>query len=924
MIVGEIMRMAVEVLFKTHCYSFKGSVFRQSDGGPIGLRATCAIARVVMARHSILWKTAMTNNNISTAFNGVCVDDGRIIMYSIRPGWRWTNGELWYSEKWEQEDKFLSPTERTRDVLIKTVNGIVECLDFTMETPEDFPDNWLPTLDISMQVDKNNQVQYRFFEKPTASKLCLQADTALSQNYLVQSLVQDVMRRMLNCSEHVPIETRMEIIDNFGQKMLNSGHHIENTRRNLISGLKGWKNKVARCKSQGQPIHRTARQSSGSRRLKKLVGKATWFLEKKGDPKEHESVNNQAESLRNKSQKEKWSHPSSHRGDEKKKSPDQKAGKPAQPRITSVINVEQTRGGALASVLRKKMENLAPMLEFRFRVIESAGTSLADILTNKNLWQGSACGRKHCHPCQQDSEKREDCAKENILYKSRCTPCNGMEKGKEDDNIKDNRDSASIYVGETSRSLMERAKEHHDDYRKNRDDSHMMKHWANSHPGPVKPKFHQYVIASFKSSLDRQVAEAVRIQHRGQVLNSVGVYNRSKLTRLVVDQEWDKVVWEESWEKRSRQDRINLALSEEGSALIEEKSSMTRRTRKRESEDDQDTSNKRRKCEEQGLVWGEQVTPMHKAKTEFLLGPNNKVVVKNLVQRKITLLSRASLETLVIINNMISKAVQLSEDHKELKLAEEALMNDDEWKYEEAEVSSAQDDLADLMNILKELDIESRDKNIGKPATKKKLSRKQQQIQNAARNSKKITEFFSRKKNPPVVENEDSRMEWEDNMMEWDNLPTPGWSAIMKMEKSREQAKMWRRARVQRLALLQSLERKSYTSRSTAMDDDQSLMEWVEEEEPVRLLKRKRESGKKFRKVQHEPPVANTKNKRRGKYLLVGTTVNKANVDHPRMTILNERIVKAALVIRERSIARAEEQKLKHIKQHQSLNSTTK
>ena len=29
MVVGEIMRMAVEFMFKTHCYSFKGSVFKQ-------------------------------------------------------------------------------------------------------------------------------------------------------------------------------------------------------------------------------------------------------------------------------------------------------------------------------------------------------------------------------------------------------------------------------------------------------------------------------------------------------------------------------------------------------------------------------------------------------------------------------------------------------------------------------------------------------------------------------------------------------------------------------------------------------------------------------------------------------------------------------------------------------------------------------
>ena len=142
------------------------------------------------------------------------------------------------------------------------------------------------------------------------------------------------------------------------------------------------------------------------------------------------------------------------------KSQVQKAGVITQPKTTSVINVEQTRGGALASAMRKKMENLAPMLGFRFRVMESAGTTLADLLSNKNLWQGEACGRKHCHPCQQKSEKREDCSKENVLYESRCTQCNGMEKGKEETTIKDNRSSPSIYVGETSRSLMERAREH--------------------------------------------------------------------------------------------------------------------------------------------------------------------------------------------------------------------------------------------------------------------------------------------------------------------------------------------------------------------------------------------------------------------------------------------------------------------------------
>ena len=64
-------------------------------------------------------------------------------------------------------------------------------------------------------------------------------------------------------------------------------------------------------------------------------------------------------------------------------------------------------------------------------------------------------------------------------------------------------------------------------------------------------------------------------------------------------------------------------------------------------------------------------------------------------------------------------------------------------------------------------------------------------------------------------------------------------------------------------------------------------------------------------KIQQIPPEVKTKNKR-GKYLLVGSTVPKASLDHPRMAMLNRRIMKAALLIEKKSIARSDEQKLKH------------
>ena len=137
------------------------------------------------------------------------------------------------------------------------------------------------------------------------------------------------------------------------------------------------------------------------------------------------------------------------------------------------------------------------------------------------------------------------------------------------------------------------------------------------------------------------------------------------------------------------------------------------------------------------------------------MGPNREVVVKNLIQKRITPLTRVSLEALVVMNEVISMAVQMSEEKEELKMAEEALKDEAEWTEEDVtveagEVSHVQADLEEMLTILKELDIASRKKNNEKAAVKKKLSQKQQQLQNAAKSSKKITEFFRRKKQPPV------------------------------------------------------------------------------------------------------------------------------------------------------------------------------
>ena len=118
-----------------------------------------------------------------------------------------------------------------------------------------------------------------------------------------------------------------------------------------------------------------------------------------------------------------------------------------------------------------------------------------------------------------------------------CNPEDKKEKTKEMG------DRKGVYVGESARSIHERAAEHWSDCTSRKEDSHMIKHWLTSHQELQEPPaFRIKVVGSFKDSMTRQVSEAVRIELRGEgVLNSKAEFSRCRLPRLVIDQEgWKK------------------------------------------------------------------------------------------------------------------------------------------------------------------------------------------------------------------------------------------------------------------------------------------------------------------------------------------------------------------------------------------------
>ena len=152
------MKIATEFMFKSHIYTFAGKMYKQKTGGPIGLRGTCAIARLVMQVWDKKWLDRMAKLNVAIELAMRYMDDGRAILYAIKAGWRWAEGELKFCRRWELEDQELTPTERTRRVLHGTMMGIEDFLNFTMETGEDFSSGWLATLATDLRMGYNNQV----------------------------------------------------------------------------------------------------------------------------------------------------------------------------------------------------------------------------------------------------------------------------------------------------------------------------------------------------------------------------------------------------------------------------------------------------------------------------------------------------------------------------------------------------------------------------------------------------------------------------------------------------------------------------------------------------------------------------------------------------------------------------------------------
>ena len=309
-------------------------------------------------------------------------------------------------------------------------------------------------------------------------------------------------------------------------------------------------------------------------------------------------------------------------------------------KIQGVMYVQHTEHSKLAKLIREKLKTLEDLGCFKLKVVERTGDKLVDLLHRSNAWSNVDCLREDCVVCSSAGEKEVKgmCRRRNITYETFCVTCQKLEAAElekevlqkenhipcieeKENNMEDILATSCIevwerseieisekenekkrkrerkvkteridkekkkvkfkYIGESSRSCYERGKEHWTTFEDLSPTSHILKHYLLEHEGLKMEdlEFGIKVTGSYRSALERQIAEAIKIEfelEKGtKLLNSKAEFNRCEIPRLKIGsrkQELEELKKENDLERKLKEKMRIIKKRKKDKQIMEEMS----------------------------------------------------------------------------------------------------------------------------------------------------------------------------------------------------------------------------------------------------------------------------------------------------------------------------------------------------------------
>ena len=185
-----------------------------------------------------------------------------------------------------EKDSQIKEDRRTANLMQDIANHIDPSIKMEASVPSDFPNNKLPLLNsqvwVENTIEHGPQVRYEHFEKSMASKLEIQATSAMPETIKRATLVQGGITRLLNTSIELGEEKQKEILSAYMKKLQTSGYDQDIRLEILKSIIKGWKSILEKDKTGERPLHRAREFERETRINEKSEKKTNWYKGKDG------------------------------------------------------------------------------------------------------------------------------------------------------------------------------------------------------------------------------------------------------------------------------------------------------------------------------------------------------------------------------------------------------------------------------------------------------------------------------------------------------------------------------------------------------------------------------------------------------------------------------------------------------------------
>ena len=157
-------------------------------------------------------------------------------------------GRIVVDENKKTVDEKRTDNRVTMDIVQTIANSIDPMIKLTVETPCNFADGKLPVLDVTVNInyEEDNRIDFEFFEKPTKNPKVILANSALSTSKKRTILTQECLRRLRNTKNELGPEVQKMHLNNFMVKLKNSGYSQKFRKEILDSGLHAYKKNARR------------------------------------------------------------------------------------------------------------------------------------------------------------------------------------------------------------------------------------------------------------------------------------------------------------------------------------------------------------------------------------------------------------------------------------------------------------------------------------------------------------------------------------------------------------------------------------------------------------------------------------------------------------------------------------------------------